>query len=282
MASGSEFAIRAPHPALGNLVTSYIGYRQHDVTLQMHRGLPSRHVTLIVSLADPVRIVGMPGGGQSPASLQALIGGMHTAPALIAQDTYQCGMHLELNPLGVDSLLGLSADELAGSVVDLRDLGHPRLTELPERLALAAGWQDRFAILDEVLRAVRTQRGCPAPEVSWAWRRMVAAGGLVPVRALADEVGWSRRHFAERFRREVGLAPKQAARVVRFGRACALLHRSPRVPLAELAVTCGYYDQAHLSNEWRDLAGCSPGTWIAEELPFLHDGTTDDGAGSRP
>ena len=41
--------------------------------------------------------------------------------------------------------------------------------------------------------------------------------------------------------------------------------------LASLAVECGFYDQAHLTNEWRALAGCTPGTWIAEELPFLQD-----------
>jgi AraC-like DNA-binding protein len=50
-----------------------------------------------------------------------------------------------------------------------------------------------------------------------------------------------------------------------------MLRRRGGSDLAELAVGCGYYDQAHLTNEWRALAGCSPGTWIAEELPFLQD-----------
>jgi transcriptional regulator GlxA family with amidase domain len=59
--------------------------------------------------------------------------------------------------------------------------------------------------------------------------------------------------------------------VLRFERAGQVLRQCGRVDLASLAVGCGYYDQAHLSNEWRALAGCSPGTWIAEELPFLQD-----------
>lgn len=269
-----KFVARAPHPVLRPLITRYIGYRQHDVPLRLHRGLPSRHVTLIISLADPVRIVGMPNDHAS-ACLGELIGGLHVAPALIAQDRYQCGLHLELNPLGVRALLGMPAAELSGSVVDLRELGRPELTWLRERLMLAVSWRHRFAILDEVFLHISEER-TPPREVTWAWRRMVASGGLLPVRTLAGEVGWSRRHFAERFRREVGLTPKQAARVVRFERACAALRHTPGRGLSELAADCGYYDHAHLTNEWRALAGCTPSRWIAEELPFLQDGTDPD------
>jgi AraC-like DNA-binding protein len=265
------WASARPHPALRGLVARYIGYAQQGVTLEIHRGLPSRHVTLIVSLDEPIRVIGMPRPGEAPASLRGLVGGMHTGPALIAQDPCQRGIHLELDPLGTRALLGVSADELSGYVVDLADLGPPLLAALPVRLGDAPSWPRRFAILDEVLLAVADEAPDPTREIDWAWRRMIGAGGRVRVASLAREIGWSRRHFGERFRRELGLSPKQAARVLRFERANAVLRRQPRCDLAALAVDCGYYDQAHLTNEWGALAGCSPGTWIAEELPFLQD-----------
>ncbi len=106
-----------------------------------------------------------------------------------------------------------------------------------------------------------------SPEVDWAWRRLVAASGAIEVRTLAEEVGWSRRHFGERFRQELGLAPKVVARVLRFEQAYGLLRQPRRPGLAELAARCGYFDQAHLTRDWRDLAGCTPTTWIREELP---------------
>lgn len=262
MTAAGDWAVRAPHPALRGLVTRYIGYTQHDVTLAVHRGLPGRHVTLIVSLAEPIRFVG-------GTSLRAPVGGLHTAPALIEQDRFQSGVHLELSPLGTRTLLGMPAAELGGVVVDLADLGSPELATLPERLVATPTWTERFAVLDSVLRAVAVQRGAPVPEVTWAWRRLADAGGLVRVESLAQEVGWSRRHLGARFRAELGLSPKQAARVLRFERASEVLRAGGRVDLGELAVRCGYYDQAHLTNEWRALAGCSPGRWIAEELPAL-------------
>jgi AraC-like DNA-binding protein len=270
-----DWATRRPHPALRALVNRYIGYRQDGVLLEVHRGLPGQHVTLIVSLAAPVRLLGISGSEQGPARARGFVGGLHTAPALIAQDRAQAGVHVEINPLGVRTLLGLPAAELAGRVVDLADLPGSGLGELPDQLAEAASWKRRFEIVDQVLLARATTppggEREPPDEVRWAWRRMVRAGGATPVGQLAAEVGWSRRHFAERFSREIGLPPKQAARVVRFGRAAALLRRLPPGGLAEVAQLCGYFDQAHLTNEWRALAGCSPRVWIREELPFLQD-----------
>ena len=88
--------------------------------------------------------------------------------------------------------------------------------------------------------------------------------------ALAAAIGWSRRHLTERFHHEVGITPKTLARIARFEHACALLRYGPR-DLAGVAVTAGYYDHAHMTREWQALAGCTPTTWIAQELPFLQD-----------
>jgi AraC-like DNA-binding protein len=253
------WAIREPHPVVRPLVTRYVGYAQDDVTLAVHRGLPSRHVTLVISLAGPVRMAGR--------SLQALVGGLHTRAVLIRQDRVQEGLQLELDPLGVRTLFGVTAAELSGEVGDLADFG---LGSLPERLAALPTWRERFALLDDVLAARAVEPVAPPPELGEAWRRLRGADGQVRVAELADEVGWSRRHLGERFRAELGLPPKQVARVLRFERAGRLLRRG-HADLASLAVECGFYDQAHLTNEWRALAGCTPGTWIAEELPFLQD-----------
>ena len=84
---------------------------------------------------------------------------------------------------------------------------------------------------------------------------------------------------------EVGLTPKTIARVVRFDRARRLLQRGVMVlrrpMLADLAVACGYYDQAHLDREFRALAGCSPSRWLTEEFRNVQAARTDVAADSR-
>ena len=61
-----------------------------------------------------------------------------------------------------------------------------------------------------------------------------------------------------RFREQIGVAPKTLARVIRFDRAVRLLRASAQQGLAEIAFACGYFDQAHMNREFRELAGTTP------------------------
>ncbi len=149
-----ESAIGRPDPALRPFVERYLGYRQAGLAPGSHQGLPSRHITVIIS-GPRVDIAAMPDAAQQPHSFQALAGGLHVAPATIHHDGHQHGMHLELTPLGARALLGVPARELASHVVELSDLLGRRADELADRLTTASGWPARFAVLDRVLA-----RGC--------------------------------------------------------------------------------------------------------------------------
>ena len=141
--------------------------------------------------------------------------------------------------------------------------------ELMERLSSARTWLERFAAVDRVL--LRRLRPVTMPDaMAWAWRRLAISEGRMAVHELARDIGFSRRHFGERFVSEFGIAPKAAARVFRFEHACRLFLRSPG-RIADVAVASGFHDQAHMVHEWHALAGCSPREWIRGQLPFLQD-----------
>ncbi len=271
----SAFVPHRPHPALRGLVTAAVGYAQEGLAPGTHRGLPSPGLTLVVTLDEPLDVAAHPDPTQAPGRYDALLGGLHTTPALIAHPGRQAGLQLSLTPLGARRLLGLPAGELAALDVDPADvLGS---TELVERVRAARTWGERFAAVEQVLgRAVHDDD--PAPEVAEAWRLTVASGGRLRVAEVARRVGWSERHLTARFGAETGLAPKQAARVVRFDRARRALATRPRPDLAALAAAAGYADQAHLTRDWRAFTGLSPLRWLAAEVGFVQD----DGAPARP
>jgi AraC-like DNA-binding protein len=116
----------------------------------------------------------------------------------------------------------------------------------------------------------------------WAWDRLVTRRGSTPVTAIAAEVGWSRRHLTARFDQEFGLTPKVAARVLRFEASVARLRAAPHARIADVAAAAGFADQAHMSREWRDLAGCAPSRWISEEFPYVQAAAVLAGADSVP
>jgi AraC-like DNA-binding protein len=284
-----EHCRQAPAEPLRRYVAWYTGYRQRGVPPARHRGLPSPFLTLIFTLDEPVTLLAHPDPGQPPAEYDALLGGLHRAPALIVHQGAQSGIQVALRPLGARALLGLPAGELADIDVPAEDVLGGACAELRARIVPAACWPERFEILDEILlrlAAARWTGSGPgvatdvAPEVSWAWQRLLRSGGAMRVSALAAETGWSGRHLTGRFRTEIGLTPKAAARVIRFSRARRLMvGQAAGTTLADLAVTCGYFDQAHLAREFRALAGCPPSQWLAEEFrnvqagAWLHEAT---------
>lgn len=269
-----------PAPALRHLVAGYTGYRESGLAPARHRGLPSPYLTLIVTLDEPVVLAAHPDPRQAASSHAVLLAGLATAPALVTHSGSSAGIHVALDPLGARALLGLPAGELAGQDLEAADVLGPAAVELRERVAAAGTWAERFAAVDRALLRRCSGREV-APEVRYAWRRVLRSGGQVRAGELAAETGWSGRHLAERFAVEVGLAPKAAARVTRFDRARRRLQRTGAGALADLAADCGYADQAHLAREFRALAGCPPTVLLAEELRDVQAPGADPAACSR-
>ena len=280
----SEWVLGRPAPALRSLVDSYVGYRVTAPAPTVHRGLPSRHLTLIASIGEPIDVVAQTDPGQGPDRYRVVLGGLQPGPALIAAPAVQEGVAIELTPLGCRALLGMPARALWNLSVEAADVLGPSADELWERLHWAADWPGRFATCDDVLSrrlAASRASGVPA-EVVGAWDLVVASGGTLGVADVADRVRWSRRHLTQRFTSEFGLSPKLAARVVRFERAGSML-RSPRRPgLAEVAAACGYYDQPHLNRDFVALAGCPPREWLQSELPIRELPSVQDGPVPHP
>ncbi|EOM77367.1 transcriptional regulator [Rhodococcus rhodnii LMG 5362] len=253
---------------LRGLVADYHGYRYEGFAPGVHLGMPSPQLTVVVTLGPDIGFAGTPVPAQAGSRFAALASGIAEAPVEIVHDGTQYGMQLTFTPWGARALFGIPAGALGPWLVDLGEVLGADARELRDRAAAAATWPERFAVLDDVL--VRRLRPVDvAPELREAWRALVT-NPRARVGDVAGRVGWSRRTLSSRFTAEFAVTPKTASRLARFARS----HRLARgeAPLAEIAVRCGYADQAHLDREWRDLAGVSPTRWRRDEVfPFVQD-----------
>jgi AraC-like DNA-binding protein len=265
----AETAVRLPSPALRSFITKYAGFRISGLPPGVHFGLPSSEVHLFISLGRPIELLQTPNTTQSPSALTAFVSGLQDRPAIVRQNAQAFGLHVFIKPLGVKAILGVASSEISGLVLSLNDVWGRRAEDLIGRLLDASTWRERFAIMDRAF-ASKLNPAIARPEIRWSWERLAKRRGSVPVQQLADEVCYSRRHFSQQFRKEIGVSPKLAARLFRFERACHLIGEK-RLGLAQVALSCGYYDQAHLTREWYALAGCSPKAWVTREFPFLQD-----------
>ncbi|MFE3193388.1 helix-turn-helix domain-containing protein [Nocardia sp. NPDC059240] len=279
MAGVSEGASGVPDPRLRAYVHGYEGYLLRGFAPGTHIGMPGTGLTVIITIDEPIEVPVSPQSGQPGGRWDMLASGLTVRPAVIAHNGFQHGVQLSLTPQGCRALFGMPVAALGSWLVDLSDVLGPRAVELRERLSLLPDWPGRFAVIDEILlRQVDPVRW--DAELAHAWTLLSGPDPAVRVGAVAEEIGWSRRHLGNRFTAELGITPKDAARLSRFGRSHRLLRDPLLPPLAEVAAVAGYYDQAHMAREWRELAGMPPSAWLEhEEFPFVQDRQPADAGG---
>jgi AraC-like DNA-binding protein len=92
---------------------------------------------------------------------------------------------------------------------------------------------------------------------------LVECRGRASVKELADAASLSPRHFRRICLERTGVTAKRLSRILRFRHAAGISSDGPRLGWADLAIECGYYDQAHLINEFREFSGLPPGEFAA-------------------
>ena len=250
---------------LRTYVTDYVFYDLTGWREGFHRGLPDGTATLVVDFAGRLAV-----RGRTEATADAVVGGLTTEAVEIALDGPHYGAQVSMTPLGARAMLGATAGELDGSVWALGDLVGRRAGSLHDRVASASPAR-RAAVLAEALQEWVDPAVRPGLADA-AWARVREAHGCVRVESLAAQFGVTRRYLSQVMAADLGISPKTLARVFRFARARHLLRSGRARSLAEAAVLCGYYDQAHLNRDWKLLGGATPGDWLRDEFPFLQDG----------
>lgn len=251
----------------GHVHGRYTGWVESTTQVIRRREVPKPFVPVILNFGADFGVLSPGNGSGGIEGFGSFAAGLHDGAALVESVGASHCLQVNLTPLGAYQVFGLSMDALANRTVDLGDILGAGGRRLVGRLHDAAGWEDRFVILDAFLAARIADARSPSPAVAWAMGRLERSRGGVAIGALAREIGCSRRRLIAQFREQVGVPPKTVARVLRFNQAIGLLGARNGMNWAALAQDCGYYDQAHFNRDFRALAGCTPGDYLGLSLP---------------
>jgi AraC-like DNA-binding protein len=253
-----EMIRRAPSQRTAGLISGMTGYRETARGRFFQREAAGLVVPLIISFGTPFLIA----LGREPAAADrqpSFAAGLHAGPVFIESDGGAECMQVDFTPLGAYRFFGGTVVDLAARMVDIGDVLGREGRQLRERLGATDGWQNRFDLVEDFV-AGRANH-LPSPEIEYAYRRLARSTGGARIAALASEIGWSRKHLVDRFRSELGLAPKPIARMMRFHHASRLARGGACSGWAGIAAESGYADQAHLVREFSTLAGETPTAW---------------------
>jgi AraC-like DNA-binding protein len=188
----------------------------------------------------------------------ACITGMMTRPAVIEAPAETCCVFgIRLRPIGAWALFGDAACETLDRTVDLADLDR---SDLAARCYEAGGAAARFACAEQWILARLARAAAPAKAAVSTASRIERSDGRESITSLRNETGLSRARFVDVFRRHTGLTPKRYARMLRFHRALKLMQNGRS--LSDVALHVGYFDQSHLSADFREFADMTPGEFL--------------------
>jgi AraC-like DNA-binding protein len=253
---GRHFEVHPPPTRLAGSV-GYFWSLTDAPSHARERVVPSGTVEIVFNLHEDELRIERPGddGREAARFRGAVVSGPYGRAFGVETRAHASIVGVHFEPGGAAAVLGLPASELADAHVALEDLWGRRAAEIRERLCAARGTAERFRILAQAMAAGRPAAAGMRGEVAFALGRLGGPG--VTVADVARQVQLSPRRFIQIFTERVGMTPKRYARVRRFQRALGRMDGGSR-GWAQVALDCGYFDQAHLCRDWTEFTGLSP------------------------
>ena len=266
------FNFYKPKPPLSKFVENFWLYQGNGAEHKIERILPTGTLELAINLRENEQgfydadrpencsrfsgavVSGAHGRGFAPDTAEAFIIGVHFKPG------------------GAFPFLGLPANDLADTHVDLETLWGPSAGRLRERLCEARTSAGRFQLLQEALLG-RLSHGVEQHYAVSAALEMFGKNQAGPtVREAAKRLSLSQRRFIQVFKAEVGMTPKLFSRIRRFQQTRTFIQQHPSPNWAALALELGYFDQSHFIREFLEFSGLSPTDYINRHERFIeHD-----------
>lgn len=260
----------SPPPPLGQFVDCFWWHCGFTFPHDYERCLPDGGMEMVISLqADDLRVYDRDDPTRFEQFTDILLCGAHSEAFIIDTLSQAAILGIHFRPGGAFPFLGVPASELHNLHLSLESLWGERAAELRHRLVNALTPHHQFQILEQALLQKATRPLMRHPAVAFALNEMKT----FPSRALSDitaPIGLSQKQFIHRFNQEVGLTPKLFHRVRRFQQVVQGIGTTQEVDWTEVALACGYFDQAHFIHDFRDFSGLTPSAYLAQPRDRLN------------
>jgi AraC-like DNA-binding protein len=218
--------------------------------------LPGTGVSLIVNFGD------MWSAGRSLATSALLprvcVVGPVTQARILRVGRSVRAVGAVLPPTLTSGAFDVPASELIDRIVPLQDLWtRDDVERLFASLACLEIRRCLSALRDELVARI-SRPGSRDTVGQTAPRLIKLHAGCVSIDDMARSHGLSRQEFARRFRAAAGFPPKLFARITRFQTLVRVLLSTDVARWASVSPAIGFYDQAHMINEFRAFAGSPP------------------------
>jgi AraC-like DNA-binding protein len=259
-----------PHPELEPLIRYYwiLNFEQISIPDMAQQAL-AEGVELMFNLGDPIE---MKTNTSSTKTVKHVsISGPLTKPMRLKANGRVDIFGVCFRAGGAYSFFSYPAYELTNGLSDAQELWGNKGRGLVEQFFNSCLTpKDRVDYLDRYFLKQLEQNNLQDDRVAEAIHTIESQNGLVSVDEVAKNTGISNRHLERKFKERVGLSPKQLSRSLRFKHFVSCKLKNPEVSWLDTALDCGYYDQAHMINDFKHYTGLSPSAYFADPAAIDH------------
>ncbi|MEM6724005.1 MAG: helix-turn-helix transcriptional regulator, partial [Bacteroidota bacterium] len=137
-----------------------------------------------------------------------------------------------------------------------------RFRQLIRDLRSSRDFEAQTGLMDRFFEQHPMHLNQHTPFLEYAVQQLFARSGAIRVESLGDSVSASNRYIQKVFKDQVGLSPKQFARVIRVKKASVLIQENRfKGQFSQVAAQLGYFDQSHFLKDFRSIVGLSPSAY---------------------
>lgn len=257
-----KFKIISPSPVLAPFVKHYWTLESRDEENRLQRIIPTGNIELVFHKGNPM----LSNGEKIP--LTSICGQSLSFTDLKPTGTVYM-IAVVFHPFGAKAFFDIPMNEFSHQTIATKDLNSKPLKELEDRILYTSDDNRCIGLIESFL--INNLK----PFKEYNYKRMVAAiqtinsgENQMSVSRLAETVCLSTKQFQRIFNEHVGITPKEFMRIVRFHKALFTLQNNPSMSFTRLAHECGYYDQSHMTSEFKLLSGYTPSEYVTICSPY--------------
>ena len=196
---------------------------------------------------------------------QLFLYGQTLEPAsLDVEGTYQYVV-LQLYPFASKYLLGIDPKELNDDCFDLLEINHIDVDSYKRKLLKSDNSKDQLEIiLDLMTQLIKSNRISENDRIQRAISIILKYSGQVQVKELTEQLFITERTLERDFRSQVGLTPKQFAKIIQFQCSLNQLTQTKFNKLTEVGLDSGFADQSHFIRVFKKYTGQTPSYYLRQ------------------
>lgn len=265
------FEVHHPAEPLSRFVADMVFYSDVELPYDKEKLLPDGSIFMLFDMIDkPKKLFRNDDFSKYTEFTNSYLSGQHKHFIHIEVTKGASMMVIRFKPGGAFAFFDFAIGSINNKVVQLEPLLGDAVSSFRDRVKAGSTVKSKFDLAEQYLKSMLKEDLSSFYLLEPAVEFLLKNPEQATTKKLAELVGVSQKHLIHLFSKQVGLNPKSLARVIRFQRVLETLEKPETADWLEIAINCGYYDQAHFSRDFYTFSGLNPSHYLSQKGDFMN------------